>query len=261
MTLIVGGHPRSGTTLLRNLCDHHPDITMTFEFGNFLALDRPYKAYRRRILKRWWRTRGKPLLTSSSAHPWANAAESHAFVLRYLFQIHRYRWECIDASTIEASLRTIFPKARVVGDKYPGYVFLLDRLATADGLSRLIIYRDCRDVARSALEQARTNWRGKPFAKKFDTAAKVARRWVRAIELTDRHADRLRTIRYEDLVQQPEREMWALGEWLGVDPAGFPLHIVRDTSIGKHKDELSAEALKTIMEIAGPAMARLGYLS
>jgi len=75
----------------------------------------------------------------------------------------------------------------------------------------------------------------------------------------ERHSDSLYAIRYEDLIRQPERELEAMGKWLGVDLSGFPIHIVRNTSIGGYKKELSKEDLAIIHEIAGPALERLGY--
>jgi hypothetical protein len=162
--------------------------------------------------------------------------------------------------TIEAVLKNIFGGARIVGDKYPGYIFQLDKLAVTEGLSCLIIYRDCRDVTSSSLKEARTTWRDQRFAKRFDTAGKAARQWVDAIESMERHIDQLHVIRYEDLVTAPIQELELLGKWLSVDPGGFPAHIIRDASVGKYKSGLSDNELAAVMEIAGPTMARLGYL-
>jgi hypothetical protein len=161
---------------------------------------------------------------------------------------------------IETVLQSIFPQTRVVGDKYPEYVFWLDEFAQIDSLYSLIIYRDCRDVTNSTLKKAKTTWRDKSWVKKINTAEKIAKRWVRAIEMMERHKDKLHIIRYEDLMREPKRELKALGRWLGVDPAGFPEKMVRNTSIGKYKSGLSDEELATVINIAGPTMERLGYL-
>jgi hypothetical protein len=47
--------------------------------------------------------------------------------------------------------------------------------------------------------------------------------------------------------------------YLAVEPQGFPGKRARDTSIGKYQSGLSAEELATVLDIAGPTMARLGY--
>ena len=145
----------------------------------------------------------------------------------------------------------------------PDYVHLLDELAPANGLSSVMIYRDCRDVASSHLKLARTTWHNQGWIRRQDTAEKVAKLWVDALESMERHRDRIHIIRYEDLVREPGRELTALAEWLGVDPAGFPersMKSVRDDGIGKHRDELSEQDLEAVMDIAAPTMARLGYV-
>ena len=271
MLLIIGGHPRSGTTLLQHLSNSHPDMLITHEFGNFCHLDRPYKEYRRRILMRLWNTgilRNRTLLWSTingesrkivkivKGH-----AKANAFVARYLLEMHKHRRKLIGVAEIELILRSIFPKARIVGDKLPDYVFSLDKLVGLRGLSCLIIYRDCREVTGSTLEWFRTVERNdKHWIDNLSTAEKIAKRWVRAIELMERHAEKVHIIRYEDLIQKPEQELEALGRWLGVDPAGFQRKMIPDTSSGKHKKRLSEKELATVMEIAGPTMARLVYI-
>ncbi|MBA3562613.1 MAG: sulfotransferase [Gammaproteobacteria bacterium] len=54
MVLLIAGHPRSGTTLLRRLCNAHPDIALTHEVGTFLYLGSSYKEYRRQLIRRSW---------------------------------------------------------------------------------------------------------------------------------------------------------------------------------------------------------------
>ena len=261
MALIIGGHIRSGTTLLRNLCNSHPDIAVTMEFGNFIGLGRPYRRYSRQLLKRQWRRRDHSVLVQGNReNRWGLLLQSYAFMVRYLSVLRREGKSRIDVPDIEAALRSIFPAARIVGGKTPPYVFLLDRLAYVDGLDCLIVHRDCRDVTNSVLEKVRTDWRDKPFVGNFDTVEKIALRWVQAIELTERYADIVYTVRYEDLIQNPQGELDRVGEWLGVDATRFPAAIIRTTSLGKHKDGLSNAQLSTVLRIAGPAMARLGYL-
>jgi len=261
MVLLIGGHQRSGTTLLRNLCDSHHDITVTNEFGNFLAIGRSYKRYSLFMLKRWRRVRNKRAFDSSYANKRIKILNNLLFVMRYLFKIFKHNRGTVDINDIEAALRSIFPHAIIVGEKWPGIVFLLDKFIETNNFFLLMIYRDCRDVVSSTLKQARTNWRRMTFAKKVDTADKVAERWVRTIESMERHKDKLHIIRYEDLVENPKQELESLSWWLGVNPAGFSEKKIRYTSIGKYKKGLSDEELEIVMNIAGSTMARLGYLS
>jgi len=256
VALIISGHPRSGTTILNQMCRQHPAMAMTNEFQNFLSLDVSYLQHVRSLRKNFYR---RGIVRQAGVSPSIEARiESGIFLTRYLLFLRVYGANKIGVPEIERTLHRVFPGVFIVGDKFPGYIFRLDKLAHAAGLSRVIIYRDVRDVVSSFLRMARTKWRRLPSLK-GNNASTTAKRWVRAIDLMERYADKLYIICYEDLVQQPERELKALGNWLGVDPVAFPAHRIRDTSIGKHKSGLTHEELKTVMEIAGPTMERLGY--
>ena len=271
MALIITGHQRSGTTLLLQLCNSHPDISLTMEFGNFCSIGRPYTVYMLQMIKRWLGigTRYWPLVVTEAGiftsivrkQKRKTVARNHAFVMRYLFNMLRDWQKRVNVQAIEATLKHIFPGRRIVGDKYPDYVFKLNDLAGADHLSILVVCRDCRDVTSSALRTVSTAWRNMPILRqKMGTAARVAQRWVQAMELTDHYRDKLCVMHYEDLIKEKERELKVLGEWLGVNPAGFDAGVIRDTSIGKYKTGLSDEDLTTVMDIAGPTMAKMGYV-
>ena len=256
--LIVCGHQRSGTTLLAALCSSHPDIALTFEFSNFMKLDMSYREYVSVLRKDWMKRR----IISIRGHrgQFRKRIDSAIFLTRYLMELQRYRRQEISLSIVTDVLHRIFPSAPVVGDKKPTYVFHLDQLANIGELYRLVIYRDCRDVARSAIEKSQTSWRQKKIGQHLNTAEKVAESWVSAIETMERHAKKIHAIRYEELVTDPQLVFTALGNWLGVDPQGFRHNMIRDSSVGKHKKGLSDQEEREIIRIAGPTMERLGYL-
>lgn len=261
MVLVIGGHPRSGTTLLRRLLDHHPEIALTGEFANFKRLGRTRNDHARDIARRWWQIRVKErsILPQPLRRKPFPTVRKHAFIMRYLTGILTDGAARIDSPAIERTLQRIFPGKRIVGDKYPGYVFRLAELQDP-ALKRLVIYRDGRDVVSSALKNARTKWAHRPFSRKYDSAEKVARRWVEAIGEMETHADSIHVLRYEDLVGDPAAALTAVGEWLDVDPTLFPVGMVRTTSVGKHGKGLTDEELDTVTEIAGPTLERYGYL-
>jgi hypothetical protein len=257
MALIIGGHVRSGTTLLRELCSSHLEMAITHEFNYFSGLGKTYTEHRRILLKALWKK------TRYRERRLVRHLLNYAFVARYLYSLQRNREGLIDVAAIESTLRSIFPEARIVGDKTPDYALLLDKFVTASGLSCLIVFRDCRDVTSSTLERVRAKWHRNPWTQNINTPEKVAKRWVRHIETMERHKDKMHIIRYEDLVEEPRRELEALAKWLGADPSGFSecmIRGIRNTSIGKYKTGLADEELKAVMEIAGPTMARLGYV-
>jgi len=78
--------------------------------------------------------------------------------------------------------------------------------------------------------------------------------------MMEKYSDTIHVVQYEQLVRQPETVITDLAKYLGVDPAGFDLSTIRDTSIGLYQTGLSPKQIRQIEEIAGPAMQRLGYL-
>ncbi len=255
--LIICGHPRSGTSLLNRLCNAHPAIAMTFEFRSFWALDVPYSEHVWAIRKNWVK---RPIVRIPGERGKLRACTNSAvFLTRYLTGLLGFgRWQ-VDVSMVTDVLHQIFPWASIVGDKKPNYILCLDRLLSFEALSCLVIYRDARDVVSSVLQKSRTRpwnntWR------RLNTAEKAAQSWVSAIETMQRHADSVYPICYEDLVTEPQYVLKLLGNWLAVDPLGFRQRGVHAKSVGKHTSGLSQQALATVMEVAGPTMARLGYL-
>lgn len=256
--LIVCGHPRSGTTMLCRVLNSHPDISMSFEFHNFRRLNTQASDHLRPLRTTWLKRR--LIKRNRSDGRLARTLASGWFLHRYRRGIRRLDADKIGVESVRGVLRSIFPRALVVGDKTPAYVFGLDRLARFDGLKRLVIYRDCRDVANSAMKMAQTKWDKTKLGNRYDTPEKVAHQWVKAIELMEMYADRVVSLRYEDLVTNPGQITTALGEWLGVDPAAFRVQQIRTSSVHRHRSELSRDEIARIVEIAGPTMERLGYL-
>ncbi len=261
MALMICGHPRSGTTLLQQLCDGHPELGVTNELGNFTHLNRFYPAYAHHLLDRWQRVQGGWAFDVAYAGEKESLrANNLRFVLRHLGHLLQRGLGRVTVPRLEAAYRRSFPQARILGDKWPHYLFILDRFIDDPGLIHLVIYRDGRDVTSSFLKQVRTTWRDAPWVGKIDTAEKIAQRWVRGIDIMERYADKVYIMRYETLMQQPREELNRLAAWLAVDPAGFDSAMIRPTSIGKYQTGLTEAELETVMAIAGPTLARLGYL-
>ncbi len=261
--MIIAGVIRSGTTMLWKLCNQHPEIRLTHEFNQLSFIGQPYAEYVR-AFKAHLRIARKRVMghdSSSFLSRGRSFVVSHIFIKRYFATLRAHAGnDDVDAAVIEASLRSLFPKATIVGDKYPAYILRLEMLTGVEQLRRIVIYRDCRDVVSSILHRIRTDWTKDRVAKTLNTPEKVAIHWVKCIEEMERYADRLYVIRYEDLVVNPDDCLGQLADWLGVDAAGFPRGIVRRNSVGKHGKGLTPEELATVMEIAGPTMARLGYV-
>jgi hypothetical protein len=258
MAFIIGGHQRSGTTMLFRLCGTHRDLGITGEFRCFAGLDCPLADHIGALQTRWYET--SFLWRINRRAPFPIKAAGGVFLYLYLFRLRRtVRNGLVTASHVEDALRWVFRKS-LVGDKEPKYVFQLDSLSQIPDLKRIMIYRDGRDVVSSFLEAVRTRWKTFPAARTMNTAAKIARSWVESVDIIERHRPALLAIRYEDFVRDPKTSVQSLAAYLGVDPARFRLTPIHDHSVGKFSEGLTAGELAEVLSIAGDALARLGYL-
>jgi len=258
---IIGGHQRSGTSIMYVLCNEHPDISMTLEFANYEMVGETYRAYIEWLYQWWWEKRHTwfRLEYEKARHPFLR---QFGFTTEYALHIYRPWQHRVTVDHIDIVLHQMFPDCQVVGDKYPDYIFHIDRLINHEPLKFMVMYRDVRDVVSSTLRKARTDWKDiHPFVDQIDTAEKIAHRWNRAIALQEKHIHnpKMLLIRYEDLILQPHQTMNTVGEWLGVDPNLFPTESIRDTSIGKYHEGLTDEEIAIVEDITRPTMERLGY--
>jgi hypothetical protein len=261
---------RSGTTILQRLCNAHPQMRVTDEFGNYAFLGDPFHRYAARTAARIhtiggrWRILGPPgYLSSRLPHDFGVRSRNHAANLQncavHLLRLARH---CPVTVTLDRLVRADAhdnQELLVVGDKLPSYALMWDRLVPLPDLLRLVIYRDCRDVTSSFLRKVRTDWKRRPWARYVDTAEKVAIRWVRAIEDLESRAQSLHIMRYEDLVADPRAILDRLAGWLEVGPGGFDPGMVSATSVGKHLQGLTKKELEDVLRVAGPTMDRLNY--
>lgn len=258
MALIIGGHPRSGTTILNRLCQLHPEIAMTGEFRSFQNLNLPYLEYVRGLRMDWYR-RGIVSHAGRNA-PLRAKLLSLGFLAIFLGRLLSKARRPIGVQDVGWALHGIFPRAKVVGDKYPRYVFSLDDLVTEKDLKRVIIYRDARDVVSSYLRMVETAWKDLDFVRKNSpNARRVAHAWVRSIELMEQHESKLHIIRYETLCDAPRRHLDELANYLGVSSEGFKHNKVRATSVGRYTDGLTQAQVEDVLQVAGPTLERLNY--
>lgn len=255
--MVIGGMPRSGTTLLAALCRTHPEISMTIELKSYSQLGATFHEYahasweRLRYVRGSWRFHGPRFQNSL-----LNFASNVFFLVGHLARMWRHVDGVVTPRAVAAS--TAFG-AKVAADKFPDYVFAIDELVRAPDIRCVAIYRDCRDVASSFLQKVRTTWKHQAWVEGLDDAAEISRRWVRSLEIMEAESERVLAIKYEDLVRQPAAELKRLALWLDVDPYTFRVGDVRDTSIGKFARGLTAKELEAVIDVAGPTMERFGY--
>ena len=251
--LLIGGLARSGTSLLQELCNNHPQMTITYEFRSFLNTGKRFPEYFRGLRKS-----GRRLNPNT---PRKRRLLDLSFIWHFNLLILRRGLRRISIEHIHKTLQFIFPNAILVGDKYPFYLWHLSKLTAYDGIRIVIVYRDGRDVAQSINARMKTDWKDKKWAqKKYSNFSQTALTWVRAIELMEEYADQIYIIRYEEFVTNPKAELARLAEYLRVDPAGFKLEMIKSSSIGKYKQFLTKEQIAELVEVAGPTLERLGYI-
>jgi hypothetical protein len=257
--LLVTGHQRSGTTILRILLNSHPEIGVTHEFANLKHLGRSRAFYSAYILRQTVAIGRKGLRFNLFRNEFTPLWKNLLFIGSYLWRIQRTSSRRIGFAGAESALHGLFPGRRWVGDKFPDYIWSLKYFAGSGKITCIVIYRDARDVVNSTLENVRTVWKNRSFVRAFDTPEKVAVRWVKSIELMDECAGKIVPVRYERLMSEPGAVAEDLGRALDVDPACFPVQILHRSSIGKHRAGLDPQSLAAVESIAGETLARLGY--
>lgn len=248
--VIIGGTPRSGTTLVRRILDRHPSLCCGPETSILLPAgmrtDQVAAAYK------WPAADLRAMMAESDSQ----GAFVDAFARRYREERGRPRWaektplnvRCFDW-TLER-----FPEARVVH-----------------------VVRDGRDVVCSMRQHPERRWVDGVEVKELraQSVDSYMRRWVRDTEagLGARGDARYIEVRYEDLVADPERVMRGLVEaldepWLPAilvertPKAGRPAHAnsrITTSSLGRWRQDLTAEEQARVNAIGGALLERLGY--
>jgi hypothetical protein len=251
--LAIAGHPRSGTTLLMDLCNTHPELAVARELGVFTAINRPLREWVRAL--NYWQLRKASVGPKKRDFPYAANA---AFYVRAVGATAlSARGGRVRSQAIERGLRAAMPGAKIVGDKRPSYVFGLRRFRS-NGIPAVIIYRDGRD----ALASLRTTG-----ARGVAWAARMARRplgiqaarWVHAVEAMEAASDWAHCVRYEALIESPEPCLGAMADYLGISPSGFDVSSIESGNSGKWRSVFSSGEIAEIEHAIGPTLRRLGY--
>jgi len=248
--IFIGGHHRSGTTLLRVMLNRHPKIACgpegeLLERTSFLA----FHAY----LEDQWAGRLHKFEFGAAEIDRGIAAFIDNFFTRYAFECGKERWaEKTPKNVLRiAYLLRLFPNARF-----------------------LHIVRDPRDVYCSVRQKAQSTT---PRWTKL-TPERIARGWVQFVEAgIDWRSDETHycELRYEQLVKRPEETMRRVLTFLDetwhenvLRPDARPLPSYEDgnvnrpvftSSIDRWRHELAPEDVRTIEDRAGPLMRALGY--
>lgn len=157
------------------------------------------------------------------------------------------------------------------GEKTPGFVNSLPLLHDMFPDAQFVhVVRDGRDVACSIM----------PLGFGPNTVFVAARRWKHgvqhALRFSEVHPQSIHTLRYEDLVENPEKYARSLCEFLGEefepamietphDGATYESHhrlvgeAIQQTRTARWKKELTPRQMRVYEGVAGGVLARFGY--
>jgi hypothetical protein len=276
----VVGPVRAGTTMLRLLLNSHPEVAVpaeTWFFPDVLREARRFGDF------------GTPEQVDAFARVVAAATAESMRPVREVFQVSP---EEIAAAVTAAGARSYAAAfwafldlvarregKRLWGEKTPYYSAWLTKLGEAYPNGRFIaLVRDPRDVAQSL--QA-ISW-GREV---YPTLTDAGLRWRYAMEGIERArpllGERLKAIRYEELVADPEGNARALCEFLGLrfspemlrfhESAGHVMppgvdewhprvkQPINSSRIGLWRQQFTPEDVGMIEFAAGPSMESWGY--
>ncbi len=255
--IVMGGAPRSGTTLLRKLFDQHPEICAGAETKLFVPA----------AFNLQWLAESYGLPLSELEAMRAGASSQGAF---------------IDA--FAGRVRADSDKARWA-EKTPQNIRNLDWiLARFPQASVVHIIRDGRDVVCSMRQHPDWRWADGQWQKVLvpRSVERYAQRWLAdtAMGMAWRDDPRYVEVRYEDLVADPAGLLRAICDGIGapVDSAWLARVSQREqsldvahtkrpdyegavsgASVGRWREDLSAAEQRKVERLCGPRLRQLGY--
>jgi hypothetical protein len=262
------GAPRSGTTLLRNLLNTHPDIALCAFESKFVPsliemVNDPTRLSQPRIRADAFRRIRMGRLYYKGLEDRNEAPADEAIYAA----LEGGDWPNIIRGLLNLWCDKDMHAAAVWGDKTPEYVDAIDTIDSAVPNSRFVhILRDPRDQAMSV----KSVW-GKSLARSADDWARRLRQARASNPAVD---GRYLEVRFEELLIATDRVLDEIVAWLGLSGFTWPLEDVPESdqvglSRGRRRiepsvatsrrDGMSVRAERYIAGIAGAAASDAGY--
>jgi hypothetical protein len=278
------GRPRTGSTLLRTLFDAHPNVAIPQEWPMLLLLHFQFgkvKAWDKPTLEAFYQALFQPLrIPFWSIRNWPGID---------LELLHTNLLRCEGQHTLETLLKVVYchynsffdkKEILIIGDKNPAisnHPELLTQLFPTAKFIHLV--RDYRDNLVSLLD----------VDFEMPNVTLLTYRWKYSYRVIEKsaalHPERFCTIRYEDLVSEPEPQFGRLCSFLGIpeDPsifdfhtrkqeleACFPPEIIRryfsslmqpidERKVGVYRQKLTTRQIRIADLVAGDSAEKAGY--
>ncbi len=222
--VFVVGIARSGTTMVRLMLNRHSQLAIPPESHFLAALFREFDPSS--ILTPDAAARAIEVVTTSEH--WQRDWQSTADQLQTAVG-ERTDLRLADFIRLTYEIETAPTGKPRWGDKTPAYLFQIPRLLECfPNASVLVTVRDPRDVYLSLRKQG---WMGET---KFEQEQYIARCGLKAKAFAERFGpQRIRVIRYEDLVADGEGTLRAVCEWLDLpfEPQMLEFHLDADAHV------------------------------
>jgi hypothetical protein len=236
--IFIVGCPRSGTTLLQQMLDAHPDIAIAPEthfVRNFYLKQNSYGDLSQEI--NYYRLVDDIIALPEfsemrlNAEHFREAAEkiekSYAAIFRLILQQF-------------ASIKN----ARIIGEKTPNHLLYMPILEKFFPDARFIhIIRDPRAVVNS--------WRNVPWSNgNVGNDAEVWRRYMKTARLSLPSKSPILTLRYEQLILNPEMSLASVCDFLGLpfDRSMLSYHSILSQTVNTEREPWKTQATQSISQ-------------
>lgn len=213
--IFVVGCPRSGNTLVGCILNKHPELAVFFEQSLFRAL---YSTWQEHVQN--------PSLTPRQAFLWAlrdcnvegrpiNRLSVKWEEVRECLACAPATWGGLLDSYMRLLIRRAMPSATRWGDKTPHHVGHLREIhQTYPGAQFIYVYRDPRHTVASLSRSSFPHASDRPLVN-----AEVVRYYHSLFEREQEHVPResIFELRYEELIDAPDRTLESLCSFLGID--------------------------------------------
>jgi len=255
------GYPSSGTTLLRDILDVHPDLRIAGEMPLLLSLVSVSDLTITRENFAW--VKDKVLLTDVYEH-FRNTKLTYEDLEQRFEKRDGFKVRHVYAGLLDAGYYAYY------GNKTPQYTESLDELWSLFPMTKVIcVVRDIRDVVLS-------------FKKKWNKSCLLAaQKWTQrmrsgVLSMESMPKDMCLIVRYEDLLDHPQQQVEAICRFLEVPVSDRMLNHTRfrrvhfagkkninseidPSNLGKWRTQLSLATARRVEEIAFEMMHRFGY--